>query len=324
MKELVLWRRINLTDFRAMNGKASPQGKGGGAMHIALGVRSEHFPIDAFLDVPGKAEANLYVAADPHRKKVAQLAFDGNPNRRGGEWRIRDQYSHRHPAWSPSAGFPSEYNADAPPIILVFKVGRAFHARFTFEKNLMSLKASDRPVNILTNNTGISAASRSLLNLFSIPDSSHYEEFLTQSEDLLIDEFDPDSISDGRNKIISEVIRRLGQRKFRRSLINAYGGKCAITKCNTLWVLEAAHILPYRGLKTNSTTNGLLLRADVHTLFDIGLISVEPVNLLVRASRMLSGSPYEALDGKPLVLPSKSALHPNIKAIEYHYRQFHP
>ncbi|NKK96542.1 hypothetical protein GFL95_36270 [Rhizobium leguminosarum bv. viciae] len=324
MNELVLWRRISSTDFRAMNGKASPKGRGGGAMHIVLGVRSEHFPIDAFLEVPDKTEAILYAAADPDRQKVAQLAFDGNPHRRGGEWRIRDQYSHRHPAWSPLAGFPSEYDADDPPILLVFKVGKALHARFTFKQELINLNASDRPTEIFSSNTGISAASRSLLKKFSVPTLSHYEDFLIQSEDLFINDFDPKNISDGRKKIISAVIRRLGQRKFRRNLINAYGGKCAMTKCDTLWVLEAAHISPYRGAKTNATTNGLLLRADVHTLFDLGLISVEPGNLLVRASRMLSGSPYEALDGKRLELPAKPTLHPNLKAIEYHYRQFHP
>lgn len=293
-------------------------------MHIVLGVRSGDFPIDAFLGVPGKTEATLSAAADATRHAVAQLAFDGNPQRRGGEWRIRDQYSHRHPAWASAAGFPSQYDADDPPILLVFKVGKAFHARFIFNKILMNLSASDRPANILTSNTGISWASQALMKLCNIPESSRYEDFVTQSEDLVVDEFDPDSISDGRNKIISEVIRRLGQGKFRRSLINAYGGRCAITRCNTIWVLEAAHILPYRGVKTNSVSNGLLLRADVHTLFDIGLISVEPVNLVVRASRMLSGSQYEALDGKPLELPAKSALHPNTKAIEYHYRKFHP
>lgn len=293
-------------------------------MHVVLGVRSESLPIDIFLDVPGKTEATLSVAADAGRQKVAELAFDGNPDRRGGEWRIRDQYSHRHPAWASSAGFPPQYDADNPPILLIFRVGKAFHARFTFKKELMTLKSPDRPVDILTINTGISSASAAMLKLFQIPDLTQYEDFLTQSEEIIIDDFDPDNIADGRNKIMSEVVRRLGQRKFRRNLINAYGGKCAITKCDTIWVLEAAHILPYRGMKTNSVTNGLLLRADVHTLFDVGLISVEPVNLVVRASRMLSGSPYEALDGRPLKLPAKSSLHPNIKAIEYHYRQFHP
>lgn len=293
-------------------------------MHVVLGVRSETLPIDIFLGVPGKTEAILNVAADASRQNVAQLAFDGNPNRRGGEWRIRDQYSHRHPAWASSAGFPSQYDADNPPILLVFRVGKAFHARFTFNKKLMAINASERPVDILNINTGISAASAAMLKLFGIPDSTQYEDFLAQSEEIISEDFDPDDMSDGRNKIMSEVVRRLGQRKFRRKLINAYGGECAVTKCDTIWVLEAAHILPYRGLKTNSVSNGLLLRADIHTLFDIGLISVEPVNLVVRASRMLSGSPYEALDGRPLTLPAKSSLHPNIKAIEYHYRQFHP
>src|ERR1700722_13744752 len=42
------------------------------------------------------------------------------------------------------------------------------------------------------------------------------------------------------------------------------------------WVLEAAHITPYMGASTNSLLNGLLLRADIHTLFNLGLISIDP------------------------------------------------
>src|SRR5258708_29199289 len=111
MTSTVLWRRLSATDFRAMNGSASPFGRGGGAMHIALGVRTDRFPIDNFLSAAGQTEATISAAADRDRAQVAQLAFSGNPQRRGGEWRIRDQYSHRHPAWATTAGFPATYDA---------------------------------------------------------------------------------------------------------------------------------------------------------------------------------------------------------------------
>ena len=97
-----------------------------------------------------------------------------------------------------------------------------------------------------------------------------------------------------------------------------------MTQCKSLWVLEAAHITPYRGIRTNSVSNGLLLRADVHTLFDLALISIEPRNFVVRVSKLLGGSEYETLDGRSPTLPSKTALHPSIAALEYHYRLFHP
>ncbi|MDZ7808966.1 MAG: HNH endonuclease signature motif containing protein [Arhodomonas sp.] len=52
--------------------------------------------------------------------------------------------------------------------------------------------------------------------------------------------------------------------RFGETLIEAYEGRCAITGCNMLDVLEAAHIHPYRGDATNHPSNGLLLRADLH------------------------------------------------------------
>ncbi|WP_193752825.1 HNH endonuclease [Aureimonas ureilytica] len=292
-------------------------------MHIALGVRSSDFPIDDFLDAPGKTDAVISVAADPAQTTTTHLAFSGNPKRRGGEWRIRDQYSHRHPAWTSSTGFPATYDPKNPPFILIFKVGKSFHARFAFEKQLLALNASRRPIGMPAANTGIGIAPTALLATFKVPDPSRFDAFLSQADIISVEDFDPKNISDGRKRIIAAVVRRLGQQAFRRKLVSAYAGQCAMTQCNTLWVLEAAHISPYRGLKTNTIANGLLLRADVHTLFDLALISVDPKKLIVKASRLLRGSQYEALNGRGLRLPAKSSLHPSAAALEYHFSQFH-
>ena len=81
--------------------------------------------------------------------------------------------------------------------------------------------------------------------------------------------------------------------------------------------LEAAHIVPYRGPQTNHLSNGLLLRADMHDLFDLGLIAVsESMRLLL--SRELEGTQYEQYDGLPLWLPPESELRPNLEALEKH------
>lgn len=53
-------------------------------------------------------------------------------------------------------------------------------------------------------------------------------------------------------------------------LLKAYGGKCAITGCDVLEALEAAHIYPLQGVATNDASSGLLRRSDLHTLFDLG------------------------------------------------------
>src|ERR1700722_13605652 len=80
--------------------------------------------------------------------------------------------------------------------------------------------------------------------------------------------FDPKNIKDARERIRRTIVQRRGQAKFRNALLEAYGSRCAISGCGALEVLEAAHICPYQGSATNHVTNGLLLRADIHTLFD--------------------------------------------------------
>lgn len=89
-----------------------------------------------------------------------------------------------------------------------------------------------------------------------------------------LDDFDPANMNDGRRKIEQMVVLRQGQAQFRQALMEAYEGRCAISGCDVREVLEAAHIMPYLGDETNNVRNGLLLRADLHTLFDLGLLKI--------------------------------------------------
>lgn len=68
--------------------------------------------------------------------------------------------------------------------------------------------------------------------------------------------------------LISRAIRlRRGQAGFRSALLDRHNGRCVISGCRVLGVLEAAHIRPYRGPADNHPSNGLILRSDLHTLF---------------------------------------------------------
>lgn len=69
---------------------------------------------------------------------------------------------------------------------------------------------------------------------------------------------------------------RIGQGSFRLLVTDAYKRRCAITGESTLPVLEAAHIVPYSEGGTHDISNGLLLRADFHKLYDSGLVSITP------------------------------------------------
>jgi hypothetical protein len=88
--------------------------------------------------------------------------------------------------------------------------------------------------------------------------------------------FDASNEKDARAKTLRTIVQRRGQPQFRQKLITAYAGRCAMTGCAVPDILEAAHIKPYMGDHSNHVTNGLLLRADVHTLFDLGLVRIHP------------------------------------------------
>jgi predicted restriction endonuclease len=85
--------------------------------------------------------------------------------------------------------------------------------------------------------------------------------------------------------------------------------------------LEAAHIVPYRGPQTNHPANGLLLRADMHDLFDLGLVAVDTDTMTLRLAVELVGTKYESYEGKRLVLPSDEAIMPSIEALDMHRAQ---
>lgn len=89
---------------------------------------------------------------------------------------------------------------------------------------------------------------------------------------------------------------RRGQPEFRKSLLQAYGNKCCITGCSVISVLEAAHIIPHSEETNYKVTNGVLLRADIHTLFDLNLIGIDPGGI-VHVSEGLVLSEYEKYRG---------------------------
>lgn len=82
--------------------------------------------------------------------------------------------------------------------------------------------------------------------------------------------------------------------------------------------LEAAHILPYSKGGTFSNTNGLLLRSDLHTLFDLGMIAVETAGLTVIVAKQLMETPYNIYHGTKIRLPSELSNRPDIRALDKH------
>ena len=116
---------------------------------------------------------------------------------------------------------------------------------------------------------------------------------------------------------------RLGQGAFRVQLTDAYNRKCSITGERTLPVLEAAHIKPFSEAGPHRISNGILLRADLHKLFDSGYLTITK-EYKVEISRKIkeefeNGKEYYKLHGSGLlVLPQDLADNPDINYIEWH------
>jgi hypothetical protein len=93
---------------------------------------------------------------------------------------------------------------------------------------------------------------------------------------------------------------RRGQSAFRKTMMRLYDHSCAISGWGPEDVLEAAHIEPHSVGGHNSADNGLLLRADLHTLMDAGLLLIDPRNLQILVHDKLIGTEYEQYAGNKL------------------------
>jgi 5-methylcytosine-specific restriction protein A len=129
------------------------------------------------------------------------------------------------------------------------------------------------------------------------------------------EEFDPKDIEEAKERVARSIALRRGQPKFRKKLLRAYESSCAVTGTSIPEVLEAAHIIPYISEKTNHVTNGILLRADIHTLFDLGLIGIDEHYTIVVAAAM-KDSEYESYHGQLIRLPKNTSDHPNPSALK--------
>jgi len=119
------------------------------------------------------------------------------------------------------------------------------------------------------------------------------------------------------------VLPRLGQGLFRVIVTEAYARKCAITGERTLPVLEAAHIKPYSVVKRHELSNGLLMRSDLHRLFDEGYLTVDPKDRCIVVSKRIkaefeNGKDYYKLEGQMIREPNEVWAKPSQDNLEFH------
>ena len=128
------------------------------------------------------------------------------------------------------------------------------------------------------------------------------------------------SIIEARRRVMREISVRRGQTRFRTRLIRRYGVRCQISGCQFSGLIEAAHIRPYAASEDNSARNGLLLRSDLHTLFDLGLLGIEPTSLRVMLHPILETAGYAEFHGHILFVNGSSG--PSPEAVEERWNFF--
>ncbi|RXF72944.1 HNH endonuclease [Hansschlegelia zhihuaiae] len=199
-------------------------------------------------------------------------------------------------------------------------------------RGLMQCMADGVPVGVLIQNKPKPGVAYDLLGLASVIgwdaglfELTSYEgdrgamEMRTALAGEDVDEFDLAALTDQRERRVAEVVRRRGQPVFRARLLEAYEGKCAISGCDAPEALEAAHIARYTGTASNDPRNGLLLRADLHNLFDLGLLAVDPNGFVVIADA-LRGTTYADFAGRPITRPAAQALTPSPQSLAAHLK----
>jgi uncharacterized protein YjbI with pentapeptide repeats len=131
---------------------------------------------------------------------------------------------------------------------------------------------------------------------------------------------DLESLKDERKRTNVERISRKDQGKFRDSLLKAFQGKCAITACDVERALDAAHIFPYRGQKTDCAWNGILLRLDLHRLFDSYVLTIAPLKGQVYLEPSLMNS-YEVVVNTKACFPEEPVSENRKQALRWHNGQ---
>jgi len=118
------------------------------------------------------------------------------------------------------------------------------------------------------------------------------------------------------------ITPRLGQGAFRVVITELYGRQCALTDGRVLPALDAAHIVPYAKGGSHAKTNGILLRKDIHSVFDAGYATLDTDYRFVVSQKVRdifnNGSEYLRLHGAPLRLPANPLDRPDKSALRWH------
>lgn len=133
--------------------------------------------------------------------------------------------------------------------------------------------------------------------------------------------FAPDR-SSSRYGVPTLLMRRLGQGAFRLTVTDGYNRRCAVSGERTLPILDAAHVRPFAEGRAHEVANGLLLRTDIHRLFDLGYVTVSGQGRFAVSERLRAdfdnGTHYYAMQGQEVAAPRRGFAPPSAEALTWH------
>ncbi len=130
-------------------------------------------------------------------------------------------------------------------------------------------------------------------------------------------------LSNKKDKKYTNPPSRPGQDKFKEKLCQVYNNKCAISGCDIKEILEAAHIIPWNGEHSHEVWNGLLLRADLHKLFDVFLLAINPETHEVIVPSIVRNNFSKLFETEvKIFLPENPEYRPNKDVLRWRYRKF--
>ncbi|MEP6844831.1 MAG: HNH endonuclease [Panacibacter sp.] len=144
------------------------------------------------------------------------------------------------------------------------------------------------------------------------------DEIEKDNEQASIEEAINDNVDE---TVLAEIRVRRGQQALRNNLLELYKGRCCITGCEIKEILHACHINPHSECGNNSVKNALLLRSDIHDLFDSHLLGINPKTLTIHLNKKLSNSEYKDLEGEQ-ILPPNNEMELNNAALKIRWELF--
>lgn len=126
----------------------------------------------------------------------------------------------------------------------------------------------------------------------------------------------------GEAFVAVQVMRRRHQNEFRKAVMTAYDSKCAATGIGTPNVLQAAHIDPFARSQSHAVTNGILLRADVHLLYDAHLLTIRPDTGRIVVSDAVKDPSYRILNGEYIRYPKIRECRPDQELLQIHFDSY--